>query len=401
MVGILVLSLAVPTFALIPQQVNAEDLTSKTILTNNEIESQVNNMVRAINDKDWEEFTNIMYSEEQQFYTQYFNDDDLTNGIKQVDSVKLAGIYEIQDTEAKEEWLDTEYSVLEKNDHAVSSIIELDCNVSKENQYFINGVNYFHIVWVEEDGTPKIVQFNRPSAKLIHLAIDNEEIKVENTNEIKAVQVLDAAEKGMVINADGDFLTDGFEVKSSTNEDGIMLMTDPPILNKYTNYSCPTQITVMLKNAGNQVKTIDFNEYVENCVYNEWPADSPTNAYKVGAYCCKMVGWYRTINPASSSGAYDTTTDQQNYVLGNPAPQTVKTVVNNIKNKGFANSDSRIFFPYHVAGVKGQAGTKACGKVSQYGSVYWVQQGKDVQWILNYYYKGSEFSSGNVVIFNY
>lgn len=42
-----------------------------------------------------------------------------------------------------------------------------------------------------------------------------------------------------------------------------------------------------------------------------------------------MVGWYRTINPASSSGAYDTTTDQQNYVLGNPAPQTVKTVVNN------------------------------------------------------------------------
>ena len=101
------------------------------------------------------------------------------------------------------------------------------------------------------------------------------------------------------------------------------------------------------------------------------------------------------------SGAYDTTTLQQNYVLGNPATQKVKTIVNKIANKGLANSDSRIFFTYHARGVSGQAGTKASGKVSQYGSVYWAQKGKSVQWILNYYYKGSEFSSGNVVLFNY
>lgn len=127
-----------------------------------------------------------------------------------------------------------------------------------------------------------------------------------------------------------------------------------PILNKYTSYSCPTTITVYCnKDSSNRVYTVDFDDFVKNCVTNEWSADSGSKAYIVGAY--------------------DITTEQINYIHGKAILSGARDAVNSIHGKGMANSDKKIFFAHHGKGSRSSGNSKS-GLLWQEGSVYWESQ---------------------------
>ena len=60
-----------------------------------------------------------------------------------------------------------------------------------------------------------------------------------------------------------------------------------------------------------------------------------------------------------------------------------------------------LFFPEYARGVKGDKGVKASGKLKQYGTLALAQDGYGYRNILNYYYSGSSYSDGDVVLFSY
>lgn len=371
-----------------------------------DVKDIISQIFDAVNSHDWDAFTSLVSREQKSFFQYYFSDEQLTNGVKQVTDAELESIYEVDNSLAHDEWLVEEYPILESNAEIFSVIVEVKCQVSKENQYFYNGINYFLLVLAAEGDGLKVVQFNRPSAtlvcKIVEPALNKDSALFYE--EQAGINVLQNADFGRVINSEGELLEDSFETVQAYDEDAVMPAyseTQEAILGKYTNYSCPVTITVLCKNDGsNSLHTLYFSEFVKNCLTNEWASDSGSTAYTVGAYCCKMDAWYKCIRPTSSSGGYDITTDHLNYRHGKDILSGANKAYDSINGKGMANSDKKIFFAHHGTGSR-KAGNKASGLLWQEGSVYWEKQGKSVQWILDYYYKGSVYSSGSVYLFSY
>lgn len=378
----------------------------------------ITDMVEAVQEKDWSAFTNLMCSSEQEYYNSYFADDSYTNGIKQVENVSLIDIYEVDSSLAKTELLEQEYPILSESNNIQTYIVALDCDTNVENQYFFDGINYFLIALAEENNEMKIVQFNRPSSTILDDVVvptlSSNDGNYEN--EIAGINVIEQAENGLVINAEEEVLTDGFEIKSLTGilsegaeengEYGINPAasgtTDFPNLNTYSNYSYPSSISVKLNQTGNsKVVSVNFETYIKNTLPNEWYASWNANSLRAGAYCVKMVGWYRKIKPVSSSGGYDVTQGTQKYVPDTAATET-DNAVDYIIGNGMADSTKKLFYPEYAAGTKGSAGTQSGGQLKQWGSQYLASdKGYTYKQILNYYYEGSSYSSGSLVFFSY
>ena len=398
--------------------VSQTNITMAQTLSENESEQVIIEMVDAVQEKDWNTFTKLMCSSEQEYYNSYFSDDNYTNGIKQVEDISLANIYEADTSLVKSELLEEEYSILSGNENIQTYVVALDCDPNLENQYFFDGINYFLIVLAEENNEMKIVQFNRPSSAILdNIVVPALSLNDDNyESKMAGISVIEYAENGLVVNAEEDILTDGFDTKSmtgilneETDENGeygtsttASGTTDFPNLGTYSQYSYPSTISVKLNRTGNNAIVREgFEKYIKNTLPNEWYASWDNAALRAGAYCVKMVGWYRTLRPVSSAGGYDVTQGTQNYI-----PETAVTAtsnaVNYIKGYGMADSVNKLFYPEYAAGTKGSAGTQSGGQLKQWGSQYLAsEKGYTYKQILNYYYKGSSYSSGNLVFFAY
>jgi len=67
-----------------------------------------------------------------------------------------------------------------------------------------------------------------------------------------------------------------------------------------------------------------------------------------------------------------------------------------------ADTAGRLFFPHYVAGTSGNRGSKGSGELQQYGSQKLASSdGYTYKQILNYYYSGTDYSSGDVNFFSY
>lgn len=65
----------------------------------------VKEVFEAANKQKWDDFTELMCSTEQEYYEYYFSTDELTKGIKQIQSVSLLNTYWVEKELAKDEWL--------------------------------------------------------------------------------------------------------------------------------------------------------------------------------------------------------------------------------------------------------------------------------------------------------
>lgn len=133
---------------------------------------------------------------------------------------------------------------------------------------------------------------------------------------------------------------------------------------------------------------------------NEWIPEWNAEALKAGAFCVKMVGVYRAVKPMNSAGGYNLTQKTQMYIP-NSAYTSTTNAISSIKNMGMASHDGRLFFPLYKLGVKDQIGEKSSGELKQYGSQKLASDGYKYNQILNYYYSGSDYSSGDINIFSY
>lgn len=371
----------------------------------NKAEKVVVELFDAADRQDWNRFTELMCSSEQEYYEYYFSNTELQNGIKQVESGILLNAYFVENDLAENEWLVQEYPVLSSSKEIYSFVVEVDCEVNKENKYFINGINYFLVVLAVENDALKVVQFNRPSMELISTIVEPElsEQSMEYDEQMAGIEVLEYAERGLVVNAEKEILSDGFEVIGSADKDGASLFSFD-IINHYSTYHYPSKIDVLMndtKNGGDgTIKTVNFTSYMKNTLPNEWYGSWHTESLKAGAYCVKMVGIYRSIKPVNSSGGYDVTQYTQKYIP-DTRYSTTDAAIDSIINRGMSTSSGRLFFPEYAAGTRGSTGTRGCGQLKQWGSQLLATQGYSYDYILNYYYKGSSITSEDLLFFGY
>jgi peptidoglycan hydrolase-like amidase len=115
-----------------------------------------------------------------------------------------------------------------------------------------------------------------------------------------------------------------------------------------------------------------------------------------------MYGWYHVLHPkwpGLNADVKDTTADQV-YKYGTATTATTNAV-NNVNGVGLQNSSGNIFEAQYLAGNSGSAGTQHSGKMSQYGTKYLAQNGKNYLYMCHYYYDYSDKSSGTIVTFSY
>lgn len=103
----------------------------------------INKYVDSIAKKDWGTFTSLMPNDEQADYQNYFADNSITNGVKQIEEVTCKSITKVDNNNVKDDLLSNEFTILQHSNNIESYIVGLDCKVSTENEFFYNGLITF------------------------------------------------------------------------------------------------------------------------------------------------------------------------------------------------------------------------------------------------------------------
>ena len=143
------------------------------------------------------------------------------------------------------------------------------------------------------------------------------------------------------------------------------------------------------------VDTVDFRTYCVRVLSHEWapPSAFSDEALRAGALAVKDYAWYWATRPTKLSdvaawGAnVDDTTNYQEYMNWDYG-QRYRDAVNSTWGTALTR-DGQIFEASYYAGSYSGSATDG-SHMTQWGSQYWAAQGKDHQWILDYYYPGTQ-----------
>ena len=143
------------------------------------------------------------------------------------------------------------------------------------------------------------------------------------------------------------------------------------------------------------VDTVDFRTYCVRVLSHEWapPSAFSDEALRAGALAVKDYAWYWATRPTKLSdvaawGAnVDDTTNYQEYMDWDYG-QRYQDAVDSTWGTALTR-DGQIFEASYYAGSYSGSPTDG-NHMTQWGSQFWAAQGKDHQWILGYYYPGTQ-----------
>lgn len=163
-----------------------------------------------------------------------------------------------------------------------------------------------------------------------------------------------------------------------------------------TQSSLPGTIRV-LRTATGDIEVVNFEEYVKNVLPNEWIASWDMDALKAGAMAVKTYAWYWTIHQKYPGGGYDVKDDisDQVYNPGSSHPRTDQAVEETWD--WVMTKNDVIFESQYDSGTQGSPDPLNPGRMSQWGTQYWAEQGEDWQWMLHYYYDPVEIKGINTI----
>lgn len=142
------------------------------------------------------------------------------------------------------------------------------------------------------------------------------------------------------------------------------------------------------------VKTVPFDTYVFNSVPNEWIPSWDQESLQAGAMAVKMFAWYHVLHPMKLDGweyDLDNTTNFQTYREGNRFRESDQAHLR-VRSLGFAMPDGTIVELNYRAGYEGGPNWeyRNANMMSQWGSKYWADQGRNMLEILQWYYQGRQ-----------
>lgn len=140
------------------------------------------------------------------------------------------------------------------------------------------------------------------------------------------------------------------------------------------------------------VKTVPFDNYVQDSLPNEWIPSWQLESLRAGAMAVKMFAWYKVLHPTKLDGwefDLDNSTNYQTYREGNRFEAT-----NNahwgIRSRAYTQPDGTIVELNYRAGYQGGPNWeyRNANMMSQWGSQYWAKEGRNYLSILQWYYQG-------------
>lgn len=149
----------------------------------------------------------------------------------------------------------------------------------------------------------------------------------------------------------------------------------------------PSTIRVYRVNLG-RVDVVDFNFYCKHVLPSEWIGSWPAESLKAGAMGVKTYAWYWISQggkwPSLGADVKDTTADQvydPNYSYYATDQAVDDTWSYRMTRNGM------LFQSHYCAGTYDPGYYPGYeGWMTQWGTKYWADQGKDWQWMLHYYY---------------
>ena len=225
--------------------------------------------------------------------------------------------------------------------------VAIDYQLESENQYVFNGVNY----------------------RLYLLALEEDQWVIIQISHIPVHRMI---EEGY------GFGTEGYERLIKAHQ-------------------IPSTIRVYRSSSGS-IDVVDFDYYVKNVLPNEWIGSWPIESLYAGALACKMYGWYHVLYPRSTY--YDVRDDIYDQVYA-PGSEYYRTnqAVDDMDGIGVERDDGALFETQYLAGTYGpdKPSGEYEGRMSQWGTKYWADQGKDYAFMVHYYWDNSPQAGYQIV----
>lgn len=361
----------------LPQTVAAT--TAENISLNNS--NVVYDVVKAIDSQEWSDYISLQCNANKADYESFLSNKNNEKNHKGLFNIISAEIIEIKEIALDDVSSFTRiYEYQEQYQQLSAYYVGINYDVHEETKYYFDGVNYNLIITAIEDDAWKIVEMSdAPIESLVPMGLGFNSI-----SESKALNIVNERISGTVVDSHGKKIE-----KLSTKDD-----TDD-------EHERPDYVRVYFTEIG-EVEDIDLYTYVKNVLPNEWYASWPSESLKAGALAVKMYGWYHTYHPKwATLGAdvKDTTADQ--VYKPNSEHEDTTAAINALDGIGLENSDGNIFETQYNAGYENTVGDPCTGKISQWGSKYFADEGYDYLYICRYYYDESDKSTGTVNTFEY
>jgi peptidoglycan hydrolase-like amidase len=138
------------------------------------------------------------------------------------------------------------------------------------------------------------------------------------------------------------------------------------------------------------VKTVPFEQYVEDVLPNEWMPSWHQESLKAGAMAIKMFAWYHHLHPVTIDGFtfdVDNTVNFQTYRAWSRQTETDRAV-QAVRRFAYCKPNGEIIELNYRAGYRDDPNWqyRNAQKMAQWGSQYWATRGRNYIQILQFYY---------------
>lgn len=356
----------------------------------------------AITEKNWGDYPSYWDKENEAIFKEFLNNKENQAGYNGLFNIKKASLIDtkvLSVEDAQNLVPNIETFKEEKSEDILVLYSAINYDVYTENEFSMNGTNYFVTVFIKEDGQWKIAQYQIAPVDIIV----SRGLGFNTGDEKKTIQIFEEKKQGNIVNKEGKLLStnkataEELKIEGTKGKEEFGLTT-------VNDHVRPTYVKVYLASTSNKfefgcssncVANVGFLTYIQNTLPNEWEKTWPIESLNAGAMVVKMYAWYATYYPLAplvNAHVYDNTNSQV-FLVGTAAQKT-NSAINNTGSLGLENYfDDSLFLTEYRAGVYGTE-YMSSGIVRQNGTHYWADQGQDWRWILEYYYNNSERLGG-------
>jgi hypothetical protein len=348
-------------------------------------EDVVEKFVEMINKVEHSKISSLYQSEKSKELTTFFADEENRNN--------HIGVYNIISSELLEftevDYLDVQNMLYEEyGEKPEVYVMGMDLRVFEDAKYFYNGINYFLISFIREDGVPRIFE----------MVSISDPIQLEkrgycfSDNYSVAVKVMEARKSGKFINGYG-------RTFDSINGNSIFLNA---VINQRTVPTDSTKVRYM--NSSKKTVSIKFHDYCLGVLAGELRATKfDGTVRRAQAIAIKTFTWHYIIVPQNPTAGYDLTYASQSYVPDKISENTKVTEdYNAVKDVWMESNGGAIFAAYYKKGdYSDQSSLKNGGDFKQEGA-RWLKDNKiatTYKALLKYYYDNSSASTGGAIRF--
>ncbi len=365
-------------------------------------EEFVKEYYEAINEHDWERVSEFYYSKSKEDMAAFLMDksnQDKHIGLLNVEHVKAIEIVDV-------DYVDAEYLFV--NDYANESVntfvVGADYDTYEDTEFYAEGVCYeIYSVVLEEEGwkiAEKRTVWDFDGLLDAGYVFESQYCKTE--------EVVEAREKGIILNYEGEYVDKVFDVVTCTDD-----MFGKGRASTVTTYAIPTENTKILyysESIGDEIekgfhtmcKAITYAECGSDATFGDYP-----EARKAIIMAIKTYVWHFYIIQESKDAGYHISSEQIAYNSNYKSTYGFLEDYSDVQGvwmQGTSSAGKPIVFEanFKKGSEEAQDNNKGNGDLKQLGCIYLLKNDSSISTykdLLHFYYDNSKRSLGGAVQF--